>query len=530
MRLAVPPSARAPLIGAGAFLLVAAGLLAAILAATRGVFSFTLDDPYIHLAMAEEIGRGGYGVNPGEPASASSSAIYPYLLAALLKLGAGQFGALALNLTAGAASTALLVRLGEASGLLDAVRRPLATAAAALAAVLLLNLAGLAFTGMEHGLHAALGLAALWALVRLERDGRPPPWLVPVLALAPLVRFEGAAILAAGAAALVLRDRWREAAVAVAAGAAGLALFAWSLHARGLPWLPSSVLAKAADGAHGPAAQFLENLRAPGAAVVEAAVALVLAAEALGGGLRRPRPAAVFAVLALGAQMAVGTFGVRYNGWLHRYEGWAIALSAGAALLAAGELLQRLPKAGRLPSAAVGTLLAAGLLLPYARTTLDAPFDARSIRLQQREMHRFAAEVLRAPVAVNDLGWVSWRNDSYVLDLWGLASEPARRARQAHRPPQWMDDLARAKGVRAVMIYDDWFGGRLPPAWVRLGELRARVPLSVRPRVAFYAVDARAVPAVRAAVDMWARGLPPEDLFVRAQPTPVREVTRDAPP
>ncbi len=520
MRPVVPSGARGPLFGAGAFLAVSAIVFATVISATGGVFSFTLDDPYIHLAMAEEIARGGYGVNPGEPASASSSVIYPYLLAGLLKLGLGQAGALLVNLVTGAVSAALLVRLAEAAGFADAVRRPAATATGAVAAVLLLNLAGLAFTGMEHGVHAALGLVALWGLVRLERDGRPSAWLIAVLVLAPLVRFEGAAILAAGALALAMRGRGREAATAVALGAAGLALFGWSLHARGLPWLPSSVLAKAADGAHGPGAQLLENLRAPGASVVEIAIVAAVAAEVLGGRLARPRPAAVFAVLVLAAQMAVGTFGVRYNGWLHRYDGWAVVLAGGTLLLAAGELGRRLPPRLRAPAGAAAAVIAGVLLLPYLRTTLDTPLNARSIRLQQREMHRFAAEVLRAPVAVNDLGWVSWRNDHYVLDLWGLASEPARRARQGGAPPGWMDRLARGAGVRAVMIYDGWFGAAVPAGWVRLGELRARVPLSVNPRVTFYAVDARAAPAVRAAVATWARGLPAQDVFV-----PVREFT-----
>ena len=509
----VPAGVRAPILGAGAFLIVAAGLGAAVMAATGGVFSFTLDDPYIHLAMAEEIGRGGYGVNPGEAASASSSALYPYLLAGLLKLGMGQGAALLVNLAAGAASAALLVRLAEAGGW-PVGRRPwLETLAAGVAGVVALNLAGLAFTGMEHGLHAALALAALWGAVRLEREGRPPGWLVPVLAVAPLVRFEGAAILAAGAVALAWRGRWREAAAAVALGAAGLAAFGWSLHARGLPWLPSSVLAKAGDGAHGLGAQLLENLSAPGAPVVLLGIALPLLADGWDGRLRRPRAATVFAALALGAQMAVGTFGVRYNGWLHRYEAWAVVLAAGAGLLAAGGLLRRAPSRWRAPAGALAAAAAALLLLPYARTTLEAPIDARSIRLQQREMHRFAAEVLRAPVAVNDLGWVSYRNDHRVLDLWGLASEPARRARQAHAPPEWMDALARRAGVRAVMIYDGWFG-RPPAGWVRLGELRARVPLSVNPRVTFYALDAREAPAVRAAVAAWARELPAQDRFV----------------
>jgi hypothetical protein len=33
---------------------------------TRGHFSYSLDDPYIHLALAQQIIRGHYGLNPGE--------------------------------------------------------------------------------------------------------------------------------------------------------------------------------------------------------------------------------------------------------------------------------------------------------------------------------------------------------------------------------------------------------------------------------------------------------------------------------
>ena len=513
MRVAVPVVARAPALGAAAFLLVSAILFAAIMAATGGAFSFTLDDPYIHLAMAEEIGRGGYGVNPGEAASASSSALYPYLLAILLRLGLGQGAALLINLAAGTVSTVVLMALAQEGGLVNARTSPSVSAALATVLVLVLNLAGLAFSGMEHGLHVALALAALWGFVRLEREGRPAAWLVVVLAVAPLVRFEGAALTAAAAVALSLGGRWRTAALVVVLAGAGLGLFAWSLHARGLPWLPSSVLAKAGDGAHGLGAQLLENLRAPGAPFVALGAVVPLAADVRAGRLRRLPSTTVFAALALAAQLAVGTFGVRYGGWLHRYEAWAVVLAAGALLLVGG----RLAHAAFARSAVLGSAAVAAtallFLAPYLKTTLEAPADARSIRLQQREMHRFAADVLRAPVGVNDLGWVSFANDHEVLDFWGLASEAARRARQAHLPPQWMDDLARAHGVRAVMIYDPWIGRR-PASWVRLGELRARVRLTVGPRVAFYATSAADVPQVRRAVQSWARGLPAQDLFV----------------
>ena len=517
MRFTVPIGARALWLGASVFLAIAAVLGVAILRATGGVFSFTLDDPYIHLAMAEEIGRGGYGVNPGEAASASSSVLYPFALALLLKLGLGQGAALAINLLAGAVSTGLLLELAREGGL--ATERTPMAAGVALAAVLVLalNLGGLAFTGMEHGVHVALTLAAMLGVARLGREGRAPGWLVPVLAAAPLVRFEGVALLGAGVLALAWKRRFGAAALAMAVASVALGLFAWRLHALGLPLLPSSVLAKAGDGAHGLGAQFAENQHVRESVLVLLALALPLATEGLARGERPLRLPVVFATLALAAQLAVGTFGWRYNGWLHRYEAWAIALAAGVVLLAYGAALRRWLAIRPRLHAAFAAAAALLLLQPYVETTLCAPLDARSIRLQQREMHRFAAQVLRAPVAVNDLGWVSFRNDQPVLDLWGLASEPARRARQAHLPPAWMDDLARRRGVRAAMVYDNWVGP-VPGRWVRLGELRARVPLSVGPSVAFYAVNPADAAAVRGAVTSWARGLPREDLFVFTPP------------
>ncbi|MCX6020056.1 MAG: hypothetical protein NTZ50_16445 [Chloroflexi bacterium] len=52
--------------------------------AAEGHLIYTLDDPYIHLAIGESILSGGYGINVGEAAAPSSSVIWPYLMAALL--------------------------------------------------------------------------------------------------------------------------------------------------------------------------------------------------------------------------------------------------------------------------------------------------------------------------------------------------------------------------------------------------------------------------------------------------------------
>src|SRR5262249_14612423 len=68
--------------------LPSAALLFLILLHDGGHFTYTLDDPYIHLALARNIAFGGYGINPGEPAAPSSSILWPFLLAPFARLPA----------------------------------------------------------------------------------------------------------------------------------------------------------------------------------------------------------------------------------------------------------------------------------------------------------------------------------------------------------------------------------------------------------------------------------------------------------
>ena len=55
--------------------------LTAILATNSGRFIYTLDDPYIHLALAENIAKGHYGINLNEFSAPSSSILWPFILA-----------------------------------------------------------------------------------------------------------------------------------------------------------------------------------------------------------------------------------------------------------------------------------------------------------------------------------------------------------------------------------------------------------------------------------------------------------------
>ncbi|HKL20996.1 MAG TPA: hypothetical protein VJ904_04275 [Tichowtungia sp.] len=63
------------------FLLITGFEAGSILYLNGGVFTYSLDDAYIHLSLAEQIHHGHYGINAGEYSSPSSSVLCPFLLA-----------------------------------------------------------------------------------------------------------------------------------------------------------------------------------------------------------------------------------------------------------------------------------------------------------------------------------------------------------------------------------------------------------------------------------------------------------------
>ncbi|WP_369720759.1 hypothetical protein AB8Z38_27015 [Bradyrhizobium sp. LLZ17] len=133
---------------------------------------FTLDDAYIHLAVADQILSGGYGVNAGEYSSPSSSIIWPYLLALTEALHLGAFGPLLINGAAACATVFALLRALEQSGLFDdASDRPFGYL---IALILIFNVSAVALpmTGMEHSVHVWASVVTFVGLIGRLAEAR----------------------------------------------------------------------------------------------------------------------------------------------------------------------------------------------------------------------------------------------------------------------------------------------------------------------------------------------------------------------
>ncbi len=453
-------------VSVGTFIALTVGMLALVLAQTGGTFGYSLDDPYIHMAMAERLRAGHYGINAGEVTSPSSSVIWPFLLVPTAETSLGHYMPLVLNAVFGLATAYTFGRFAagiEMPG--DWKHADVARLALAALLVLATNLVGLAFTGLEHNLQVMIAVVVAWSLLAYARGRDLPAWVLVLAALGPSVRYEMFAVTAAVCLVLAMERRWRD---MIVVGAGSLVLpgaLAAFLVAHGNHPLPNSVMTKLGSGGavgsggivqallggSGALRDYFQSSTGPKLAMI---ASLAIAAWACSRTTGRMR--AVFAAaLVVGVlHMIAGQFG-----WLFRYEVYALAFCGMIAIAAIPGNTPAIPLAGL-----------ALMAFSYLPALVMTRGGAANIYEQQYQMHRFVSEHYRKPFAVHDLGWVSMglRRGPYVLDLWGLASNEA--VRQRDKSPEWLDEITRRHGTGLAMIYRPAFRA-VPASWTKVAEL-----------------------------------------------------------
>lgn len=415
-----------------------------------GVFLYTLDDPYIHLALAENIRAGHYGINPGEPTSPSSSVIWPFMLVPFAGTSFFNIIPLAMNLFFAGATALVLLRFYGRECLL-----------CALVSVFAFSLPGLVLTGMEHSLQVFLAVVLAAGACHLSEGRGFPRYLLWAAAAAPLVRYECLAVsLPVIGMAFMLGERKR---ALIAAGVLLVAIGGFSvfLLSLGLSPLPASVLAKSSVAAGGGIAGNLLTSLSGFRGIVQGLLLVPLMFAALRSEKREHRLLAVSAVVSVILHLSVGRFG-----WFHRYGVYMWAYSA----MVVFHLYRPILEKRKVLFAAVLLATSGNYLTGY----LKIPYASGNIYRQQYQTARLVRDWAPGPVAVNDLGLVALFSDHYVLDLWGLA---VPEALDGAGDPEWVDSAAAASGVNLAVVYPGRFQGLFH--WERIAVMELQPPLVV---------------------------------------------------
>jgi hypothetical protein len=512
-RWEAPATARWPWLGwaAAGVLVFVVGALVALASRANGEFTYPLDDPYIHLRLAQNLSRNFVlGVNPGEFASAGSSLLWPPLLAVGVKVFGARVGLpLVLSTFFGVVTLVLVDRWAVRRGVRLGLR------VAFLGAMLfVVPLVLMSVIGMEHVLQILLAFflvdLAVSTLLDDETTNTRLAGLAGLALALAAVRLEALFVVVVLGLLLLVRRRIR-AAVALGVGAAVPVVVMVAVNTgQGWPALPASVLAKSVSG-HSGIDRFLPHPQTRTLLTTQrlvVAVSILVVVLVLGHRLgdRFDGRARWWGIAALGIFVVHLCFGM--FGWLYRYEAYLIALCLGALALGAESLLRHRGDLAlsRLWRVALGVAVAVLLLLGVAdglRIHQKLWVGMREVRQQQREMARFTATACPGcRVVLNDIGIVSFYGDVEVTDAAGLANRQVVEQRvDGTFDTASLERIARDEGAQMAMVYpvEPWVPG-IPSSWIKIGEWTYPANEVVGGKVvAVYAIDRAAAPRLRQA-------------------------------
>jgi hypothetical protein len=476
---------------------------------------YAIDDPYIHLAVAKNLVRHGvYGVTPAAFSAASSSIVWPFLLAGLmLVFGVHAWIAFALNAALAVVLLWCVDRWLRGAGVTVWVRT-----VALVGIVLLTPLVTMTMVGLEHILQALTAVGLLvYGCRYFEMPTRRNLWVLATWAtLATSARYEAAFEVACVCGLIVYRRRlWAAVGVAVAGFLPMLGFGVFSLRHAGAHFFPNSLLLKTPSGLRARLA-FVQSNVAYFSLHLLTIVLLVIAAMTYISLRRRGRVtmAGAAGLVVMGTTVCQLVFAT--VGQTGRYEAFLLVLFVVclAMLMTEPPVMEGLSERRRaLLMGSVGIIL----MVPHGwLVTAYTGKAIQSIYLQQYSMARFfAAEYPHSAVATNDIGAVDFTSDTANLDLFGLASVEVLNAKRAHTyDAETMRRLADAQGVRVVAIYKAWFTS-IPTQWVYAGSLTPKCPgrhSTVGGRtIAFYATHAVDQPELMAKLAAYAAKLPVGD-------------------
>ena len=453
------------------FLIIVITEIIIILILNSGLIVYTLDDAYIHLALAENIMRGHYGVNLGEYSSPSSSVLWPFILAPFSRFEFGIYIPFLINVCSGAGTlvvfwlTLKLVFSKEKDNI-----KKISTVIALFIILLIIatNLIGLIFTGMEHSFQVFLTIVIIWGLINQIQNKQISWWFIIAIIIAPLIRYENIPLSFTALIFLYLYGYKKQAVFSFVITALIIAGFSIFLVNLGLDPLPLSVYEKskvvAAGGSiYSLGQNLIKNILSPRCTLLIIYFFLLGYIILLSKKSKEDKLFAACISIAILLHLIAGKPG--------RYIFYIWTASTISIIYLYRKWLVKVVNKNSLPKIALFSSIIIGLFsYKYIEGIVTAPIASNNIYEQQYQMHRFIVKYYKNSVSVNDLGYVSYKNDYYVMDLVGLASIEALNHWKAKDNIQWIDDISKEHKVKFAMIYDSWFHP-IPANWHKIAEL-----------------------------------------------------------
>ena len=444
----------------------------------QGHLVYTIDDTYIHMAVAKNfVLQGVWGVTRYSFSSSTSSLLWPLLLSLVyVLLGISELSPLIINVVLATLFIWLTYILLRREGL-----SPLLTFITGMAIIFFTSLPVMIFVGMEHILHALVTIGFVYLSAQIlthEKSTRLEFWLWLMLgAIVTASRYEGLFLILVVLALFIARKRYLYSFLLAIFAIAPLAIYGIISTLNGWYFLPNPVLLKSnmADLFYRFSKQMVEAY-----ILIPVSLALVLFIVQFSKQKTVWRASMVMLIIFVATTILHMCFAGTGNFW--RYESYLVALSMFVLAIAAHDYLHlKLTisfSRSLMPKYLAVALLICLIILPLVDRGFWPlkliPQATTNIYEQQYQMGLFLEEYYQGEaVAANDVGAINYLADIRCLDLWGLSSLEIARAKQnGYYNTDTIYHLAREKRVKIAIVYDHWFKGNeaIPAQWIRVGQ------------------------------------------------------------
>lgn len=489
------------------FYLMIGWTLSQVLESTSGHLIYTIDDPYIHLAIAKNLSEHGiWGVTSEGFTSSSSSMLWTLLLSFnSLIFGPSELIPFFLNLLVAS------LLLGVCYYFLQKhISRQWYIFLLLVGINVFTPLCPMVFTGQEHVLHTLLTIIFVYlAATKLVNQKITFSQIAPLIAIAPILvmaRYEGLFTVFLVSLLLLFRKRFLEAVTMGVVSFIPIIIFGLISIASGWDFLPNSVLLKGYGLKSFDLNEILSFLSLPFLQIsLHAHIIVILAGGIFSFYLLLRAKYSFWSLPVISVFIFVANTYLHMQfarvGWFYRYEAYLI----GWGILVFGIVSAYLVKNFQ-PSyktiwqfAITSSLIFLGVVLLFLRgqeaLSLTA-FASENIYEQHYQMGLFLEKFYPgARVVINDIGAISFLSDPKILDIWGLGTMETARDRQktgsSKVAAQLVYQMAAKRQMEIAIVYDTLGENEQGfKQWTKLGQWKILNNIVCgSDTVSFYAIE-----------------------------------------
>ncbi|MEL7670111.1 hypothetical protein [Methanobacterium sp.] len=497
----------------------------------RGIFTYVLDDPYIHMAMAKNlILHGVWGVDKYGFTSSSSSPLWIIVLSlAYFLFGVNLFIPFILNVMFATIFIFIAYSIFRYYKM-----QPMYNLIFLLFLIFFTPIPALAFTGMEHILQIVIIVLFTFIGVKMlceDKSNNLKYIMLPILAaLVVAVRYEDLIIvLIIAAMFFIKREFWKSLSIL---GASMVPVFAYGIYSTMNGWffLPNSLITKTifveaktqAFSLNGITLLMNNFLNIQNLFIF---IPLILAIGLLIFRFREKKRLWNAQNILLITFIGTATLHMiaARTGWFYRYEAYLIALGILTIAIGINEYLPAVPKWDKKLISKNLTLITIIFVLFVSLAGRgycsfnEVPKATHNIYDQQYQMSLFIQKYYKGDaVSLNDVGAVNYATDIKSVDLLGLSGlNVSKEILKENYTIKDIDNITRQNHVKVIIVYEDlykkYLTGGIPSDWVKIGQWKINNRITCfMDTVSFYAIDPQDAENLTKNLKEFSSQLPPD--------------------